>query len=161
MYIYIFRPTSRGVNTLSAKKWFRKIHRDFRKDRKYSVSRKLSAYRAGWLPAYFDRFRHDLSDLVCERDYLYLQTINGAYSKWLDADDVTEKIFYPFTDYLDLGSADGFYCSDGKEITGLITYRLMDKEMEILSLDSIHEKQEIGTSLLNKVISLAKNTGII
>ena len=112
MYIYIFRPTSRGVNTLSAKKWFRKIHKDFRRNRKYSVSQKLSAYKAGWLPAYVDRFGlgkkggSAAPDLVCERDYIYLQPINGAYSKWLDADDVTEKIFYPFTDYLKLGVED-------------------------------------------------------
>ena len=106
MYIYIFRPTSRGVNTLSAKKWFRIIHRDFHKNRKYSASRKLRAYRAGWLPAYMERFGLDKKssrDIVCERDYLYLQPINGTYSKWLDADDVTQKIFYPFTDYLKLG----------------------------------------------------------
>ena len=117
MYIYIFRPTSRGVNTLSAKKWFRKIHRDFRKNRKYSVGRKLKAYKAGWLPAYYNRFivakgAAGGRDLVCERDYLYLQPINGAYSKWLDADDVTEKIFYPFTDYLDLGAEGAAGSSD-------------------------------------------------
>jgi len=119
MYMYIFRPTSRGVNTLSAKKWFRKIHRDFRRNRKYSASRKLKAYSAGWLPAYMSRFgldKESARDIVCERDYLYLQPINGAYSKWLDADEVTEKIFYPFTDYLKLGTdcdADG--ASDAPE----------------------------------------------
>ena len=60
---------------------------------------------------------------------------------------------------IDLGSADGFYAFEGNEIIGLITYRLFGSEIEILSLDSIHENQGVGTALLNKVIQKAREIG--
>ena len=61
---------------------------------------------------------------------------------------------------IDLGSADGFYTCEGDEITGLITYRVSGKEMEILSLDSLHERRGTGTALLNTAIEKARNTGL-
>ena len=61
---------------------------------------------------------------------------------------------------IDLGSAEGFYACEGDEITGLITYRLTGKEMEILSLDSLHERQGTGTALLSEAILKAKETGV-
>ena len=60
---------------------------------------------------------------------------------------------------IDLGLADGFYVCDSDEIIGLITYRLLEKEMEILSLDSLHEHRGIGTALLDQVIGTAKEIG--
>ena len=59
---------------------------------------------------------------------------------------------------IDLGSADGFYALDN-EIIGLITYRLLGSEIEILSLDSIHENLGVGTTLLNEVIQKAREIG--
>ena len=38
---------------------------------------------------------------------------------------------------IDLSMADGFYSYENEEINGLITYRIKDNEMEILSLDSL------------------------
>lgn len=58
---------------------------------------------------------------------------------------------------VDLGIADGFYSSEENEITGLITFRLSEKEMEILSLDSLHENQGTGSALLSAAIEKAKN----
>ena len=60
----------------------------------------------------------------------------------------------------DLGSADGFYICDGDEITGLITYRVSGKEMEILSLDSLRERRGTGTLLLNAAIGKARDSGL-
>ena len=59
---------------------------------------------------------------------------------------------------IDLGTADGFYAWDDG-IIGLITCRRLGEEMEILSLDSLHERQGIGTALLDRVIGQAKETG--
>ena len=61
---------------------------------------------------------------------------------------------------IDLGNADGYYACIGDEIIGLITYRITGKEMEILSLDSLQEGIGIGTRLLDRVISKARETGI-
>ena len=60
---------------------------------------------------------------------------------------------------VDLGMADGLYACDDNEIVGLVTYRILQNEMEILSLDSIHEKRGIGAVLLDNAISTAKDIG--
>ncbi len=56
---------------------------------------------------------------------------------------------------IDLGNAEGWYVTEGDEIVGLITYRIIDDEMEILSLDSVHENKGVGTTLLNEAITKA------
>ena len=61
---------------------------------------------------------------------------------------------------VDLGAADGWYVVQEDEIVGLITYRILDDRMEILSLDSLHEQHGVGTALLNMAMSYARNSGI-
>ena len=61
---------------------------------------------------------------------------------------------------IDLGNADGFFFMLNEKISGLITYRYVDDYIEILSLDSMHEKQGIGTALLNRVIDKARKENI-
>ena len=58
---------------------------------------------------------------------------------------------------ISLENADGWFASEDEIIIGLITYRIVNSEMEILSLDSLREKNGIGTALINKVIEVAKN----
>ena len=60
---------------------------------------------------------------------------------------------------IDLGTADGFYSCDGDELTGLITWRVKGKEMEILSLDSLCGHQGTGTALLNAAVGKAMELG--
>ena len=62
---------------------------------------------------------------------------------------------------IDLGTAEGFFACEGDEIIGLITCRLRQYELEILSLDSIREKNGIGTALLNEVLKKARETGVM
>lgn len=57
---------------------------------------------------------------------------------------------------IDLANADGWFALEDEEIIGLITYRIIDKKMEILSLDSLKENKGIGTTLLNEAIREAK-----
>ena len=57
---------------------------------------------------------------------------------------------------IDLGTADGWFACEDEELIGLITYRIIDKKMEILSLDSLKENKGIGTTLLNEAIREAK-----
>ena len=59
-----------------------------------------------------------------------------------------------------LESADGFSACEGDEIVGLITFRLQEKEREILSLDSVCPNRGIGTALLDKAVAAAKEAGM-
>jgi ribosomal protein S18 acetylase RimI-like enzyme len=56
---------------------------------------------------------------------------------------------------VDMTSLDCFVIHDSEAIIGLLTYRIKDDECEIMSLDSLNEKQGIGTNLLNTVIEIA------
>lgn len=57
---------------------------------------------------------------------------------------------------VDMTTLDGFVIYENNAIIGLITYRIDGTECEIMSLDSLKEKQGIGTELVNKVIEKAK-----
>jgi GNAT superfamily N-acetyltransferase len=57
---------------------------------------------------------------------------------------------------VDMTFLDGFVSYQGGEIIGLVTYKINGTECEILSLDSMIEKQGIGTTLVNKVIDTAR-----
>ena len=61
---------------------------------------------------------------------------------------------------VDLGTADGLYTCDGEEITGLITWRVAGREMEILSLDSIREGEGTGSALLSAAVEKARSAGL-
>jgi len=54
----------------------------------------------------------------------------------------------------------GFIAEVDNKKKGLITFKIIDKEMEIISLDSFLKKRGIGTMLVNRIIGLAKNQRI-
>ena len=70
-------------------------------------------------------------------------------SHWFSTDMVVrgEKV--------DMTVLDGFVLFENEAIIGLVTYRITGNECEIMSLDSLKEKQGIGTALMNKVIERA------
>lgn len=52
---------------------------------------------------------------------------------------------------------EGFAVMDeNDEITGMGTYKILDQECEIISLNSEHEKQGVGSSLLYVIENIAK-----
>lgn len=57
---------------------------------------------------------------------------------------------------VDMTSLDGFVIYEGEKIIGLVTYKIDGTECEVMSLDSLREKQGIGTALLNKAIETAR-----
>lgn len=57
---------------------------------------------------------------------------------------------------IDMTKVDGFYFSEGETIIGLITYLVYDNILEITSLDSLREKQGIGSKLVELVLREAK-----
>lgn len=56
----------------------------------------------------------------------------------------------------DMTKADGIIAMECGEIAGLITYELRGDTCEILTLDSIHENRGVGTALIRRMISLAR-----
>lgn len=103
MYIYIFIPSSRGVNTLSAKEWYRKMRKNTRKDGSHTKAQKRRAHKAGYMPDFVEEYGLGKGEnRVSEREYLYLQPINGIYRKWIDRNDIACKVFHPFADCIDI-----------------------------------------------------------
>ncbi|HGE7613860.1 GNAT family N-acetyltransferase [Bacillus thuringiensis] len=61
------------------------------------------------------------------------------------------------TGVYDCSLLEGFVCFGvNRELLGLITYNINEKECEIISLDSIQEKKGIGSRLLSEVETTAK-----
>jgi ribosomal protein S18 acetylase RimI-like enzyme len=77
------------------------------------------------------------------------QVNNFIMSNWQSLDMVVKG------EIVDMAAIDGFIAYDKDDIIGLVTYRIEDKECEIMSLDSLRENQGIGTTLVNKVVEIA------
>ena len=60
----------------------------------------------------------------------------------------------------DASSLPGFAAEINGEITGLITFRIENNQLEIISLNSLKENRGIGTKLLNAVESFALENNI-
>lgn len=60
---------------------------------------------------------------------------------------------------IDMTKVEGIIVLDNSDIIGLLTYTICDKVCEITSLNSLIEGKGIGTSLINKVINIAKVNG--
>lgn len=54
---------------------------------------------------------------------------------------------------------DGFIALDGSQWVGLITYKFLEDECEIVSLDSLMEGQGIGSHLIEMVVTEASRAG--
>ncbi len=54
---------------------------------------------------------------------------------------------------------EGFIALDGSEWVGLVTYKILGGECEIVSLDSLQEGEGIGTRLIEQVAQVAKQAG--
>lgn len=103
MYILIFFPVSRGFSVKRAKLWMRKMYRNLRRDKNHTLKEKIWAYRHGYLPEYVNIFNitdENVDNFISERDYFYLQPINGIYRKWLANKVIARKVFSPFKENL-------------------------------------------------------------
>ena len=83
--------------------------------------------------------------MICKIDSTSRDAVNAFIIKqWFTLDMVVHG------ESIDLSTADGFYSCENDEINGLITYRITNNEMEILSLDSLLPNKGYGTELLSK-----------
>lgn len=57
---------------------------------------------------------------------------------------------------IDMTKTEGFFYKEGEDIIALITYIIYDNVIEITSLDSLREKQGIGSKLIEIVIHEAR-----
>lgn len=60
---------------------------------------------------------------------------------------------------IDLSTTDGIMVEENNEIKGLITYIVYHEVCEIMSLNSVDKSRGIGTTLVNKVIDIAREHG--
>lgn len=145
MYLLIFRSVSRGCSVGRAKRWKRRVYRNLKWDKEHSLKEKIWAYRHGYLPEYVSRFGIDSTNVdkyISERDYYYLQPINGIYRKWLSNKVVTRKVFSKFSEHLQK-----LYYQFSK----------LNEEIRVTILDDCpYETQEISD-----VIRLIKEEGIL
>lgn len=98
-----FGPTAKGFTGKAAKNWERKIYRDLKSGNDYSRKEKMWAYRHGFMPSTVKNFgikRRNCKNFISERDYLYLQPMNGSYNKWLGDMVTIRNIFKPYADHL-------------------------------------------------------------
>lgn len=60
---------------------------------------------------------------------------------------------------VDMTAVEGFIFREEEAIRGLITYRVPGEVLEITSLDSLRERQGIGSALLERTIREARERG--
>ncbi len=60
---------------------------------------------------------------------------------------------------IDMTKVDGIVALENESIIGLLTYTIRDGICEIASLDSLTEGKGIGTTLINKITRIAKESG--
>lgn len=103
MYILIFVPVAKGFSVSGAKQWMRKVFKNLVWDKEHSLREKKWAYKRGFMPDYVSRFglsSLDEENYISERDYRYIQPINGIYRKWLADKGVSRKVFAKYSDHL-------------------------------------------------------------
>ena len=103
-YLMIYRSVSNGFDVSGAKQWLEKMLRVMKKTKKYSLTQKIKAFRKGYTPQLAEKLEIDLNsqrdirENISLRDYLYLQPLNGLYTKWMDNKVITRKICADFAD---------------------------------------------------------------
>lgn len=72
-------------------------------------------------------------------------------SSWFSTDIIIRG------EVVDTTVLEGIAVYDKEELLGLLTFHIKDKELEIVSLDSIKENQGIGSALMNRIKEEAVN----
>lgn len=102
-YIAMIGLIAKGFSAKRAKGWVVRVRKDRRHNKNQNFANKRWAYKNGYMPDYVETFGINDSNLdqhISERDYYYLQPINGTYRKWLANKVTSRKIFSPFSEYL-------------------------------------------------------------
>ena len=102
-YISMIGLIAKGFSAKRAKGWVVRVRNDRWNNKDQNFAKKRWAYKNGYMPDYVETFGINESNLdqhISERDYYYLQPINGTYRKWLANKVTSRKIFSPYKDFL-------------------------------------------------------------
>jgi len=106
------------------------------------------------LPAGFDRFFRDISMRVTK--------LSDEDRLWVK--ERTELLFggefvVSRSEVHDPHKLPGFIATEGRERVGLVTYHIVDEVCEIVTIDALCQFMGVGTMLLEKVESVAREAG--
>ncbi len=102
-YIAMIGLIAKGFSAKRAKGWVVRVRKDRKNNKDHSFGNKKWAYKNGYMPDYVETFGINESNkdqYISERDYYYLQPINGTYRKWLANKVTSRKIFSPYREFL-------------------------------------------------------------
>jgi DNA-3-methyladenine glycosylase I len=92
----------------------------------------------------------------------YIRPVNSDDGDWI-AQFITERWGAEFVaahyEIFYRRNLPGFIATEGEEKVGLLTYKIVTDECEIVSLDSVRPCIGIGTSLINAVKAVAVESG--
>ena len=92
-----------GFSSFMAYEWFRIIREDLKKEKAYSIFKKIWCFRRGFRPwriHQYDLTKENYKNILSDRDYCYLHEINNSFVKWINDKVTFRYILMPFKDYL-------------------------------------------------------------
>jgi ribosomal protein S18 acetylase RimI-like enzyme len=96
-----------------------------------------------------------MKHLIVAIDNIYKETVRQLLiDNWGSDFMVTKGQIHHLEDL------DGFLAIDNDKIIGILTFRKMNDEVEIISLDSFKKNVGVGTTLLNKITDYSKHNSI-
>lgn len=90
---------AKGFSGKAARRWVKKVWKSKKEDKEYSKAQKKQAYRWGFIPVEVENLgitEENHSAILSNREYYYLQPINGTYDKWLRDRISTLNVFGRF-----------------------------------------------------------------
>ncbi|WP_217134660.1 sugar-transfer associated ATP-grasp domain-containing protein [Leucobacter chinensis] len=99
-----FQLRAQGFTAQMGRYWIKRTDLDRRYNRDVSRPVRRRAHRWGFLPETvrnLDISKENLSAFISERDYAFVQPLNGKYAKWVRDRVSTLTVFAPFTEWFE------------------------------------------------------------
>ncbi|MDD6311578.1 MAG: sugar-transfer associated ATP-grasp domain-containing protein [Firmicutes bacterium] len=99
---YALKLTSEGFTKVRSRVWAKKAIDSYLNDNKYSKSQKKWALDNGFMPGYvkkFDITESNKNEFLSEKEYQYVQPVNGLYDKWLYNNVIAKMVLFNIKDY--------------------------------------------------------------
>ena len=93
----------KGFTDYMANEWIRMMIEDIKKEKAYSLSKKIWCFRRGfrvWRIPQYNITKDNYKELLSDRDYCYMHPINNAFVKWINDKVTMRYILTPFKEYL-------------------------------------------------------------